>query len=113
MIDLLEERSREYAEVAAQRALLDEQLTELRGEMEGLLEGLEEPRYESSLGVFELVNSPSKIECDVDASMLPPKFQKIQPDAAKLRQALELGLDVPARLVLPEKPLTLRVRLAK
>jgi hypothetical protein len=103
----------EYLELAQQQDEIAEAMLLLRERLETLLAKEPELKYQCEGGTFSLVPSPTKVRALVDPSLLEPRYQKITEDQVALRKALELGLDVPARLVLPEKPFTLRVQLKK
>jgi hypothetical protein len=103
----------EYLDLARQQDEIAEAMLLLRERLEALLYKEDGQKYQCEVGTFSLVPSPTKVEAKVDPTMLPRMFQKITADQVALRKALELGLDVPARLIHPEKPFTLRVQLKK
>lgn len=103
----------EYLDLAQQQDEIAEALLLLRERLETLLAKEPELKYQCEGGTFALVPAPTKVEATVDVTMLEPRYQKVTADVSALRKAMELGLPVPARLVQPEKPFTLRVTLKK
>jgi len=103
----------EYLDLSQQMAELAEGMGFLRQRLETLLAKEPGQKHECEGGTFALVPSPTKVEATVAPTLLEPRYQKVTADSVALRKALELGLDVPARLVQPEKPFTLRVQLKK
>lgn len=103
----------EYLDLAQQQDEIAEALLLLRERLETLLAKEPELKYQCEGGTFALVPSPTKVRTLVHPTLLDARYQKVTEDVTALRKALELGLDVPARLVPPEKPFTLRVTLKK
>ena len=103
----------EYLELSQQMVELAEAMGLLRERLETLLDKEPEKKYQCEGGTFSLVPAPTKVEATVAPTLLEFRYQKVTADVSALRKALELGLDVPARLVQPEKPLMLRVQLKK
>lgn len=103
----------EYLDLAQQQDEIAKAIGQLRERLEVLLDKEPEKKYQCEGGTFSLVKSPTKLLVLVDPTLLEPRYQNVTANATKLRMALELGLDVPARLEKPEKPLTLRIELKK
>lgn len=103
----------EYLDFARREAEIAKAMEQLREWIEVSLAKEPEKKYQCEGGTFALVKSPTKLLVLVDPTLLEPRYQTVTANSSKLRMALQLGLDVPARLEKPEKPLTLRIELKK